>query len=130
MFGAPLGESKWQSLWEFFTLLLALITWRQHAAQSVLFVWGDNIAALQDAISLKGRGHMLTIARELSWRQARWPLHFDVAHLPKDLNVAADALSRLAAVPVSSLPTELLHVPRVPADSWETVWRAWVPRTA
>ena len=115
-------------LWEFITLLLALITWRHHAEHGVLFLLGDNIAALQDAISLKGRGQMLLVARELAWRRAKWPLFFDCHHLPKESNVTADALSRLAAVPPSTVPASLLTVPRVAAPPWNAVWLAWVPR--
>ena len=126
-FGAQLGNSAWQTLWEFLTLLLALISWREHAKQQLLFVLGDNVAALQDAIALRGRGHMLTVARELCWRQAKWPLHFDVEHLPKDRNLDADALSRIAAVPPCAAPAFTLHTPRQDCPPWHTVWRAWIP---
>ncbi|CAK0883768.1 unnamed protein product, partial [Prorocentrum cordatum] len=104
VFGAVLGLAKYQSLWEFITLLLALIIWRCHAEHAVLYVLGDNVAALQDAMQLKGSGDMLVVAREIAWRAARWPLHFECAHLPKEFNLVADSLSRLAAVPPAAFP--------------------------
>ena len=63
-FGATLGDSRWQSVWEFVTLLLSLLLWGHLSAESLLCILGDNIAALQFALTLKGRGHMLTISRD------------------------------------------------------------------
>ena len=125
---AEAGDSRFQSLWEFVTLLLALITWREYSRKQVLFLLGDNIGALQDAISLRGKGAMNVVAREISWRRAKWPMHFDCAHLPKEHNVDADALSRLAAVPPCAPPLFTLHVRRAELPPWDRVWRAWVPR--
>eukprot|EP00959_Pyramimonas_sp_CCMP1952_P441472 9242080-Pyramimonas_sp.AAC.1 len=71
---------------------------------------------------------MLTVARELAWRTAKWPLHFDCGHLPKGRNLVADALSRLGAAPPSSLPASLRTVPRATVLPWNSVWRAWAPR--
>ncbi|CAK0908047.1 unnamed protein product, partial [Prorocentrum cordatum] len=118
VFGAVLGLAKYQSLWEFIALLLALIIWRCHAEHAVLYVLGDNVAALQDAMQLKGSGDMLVVAREIAWRAARWPLHFECAHLPKELNLVADSLSRLAAVPPAAFPARLHGVPRSPVPAW------------
>ena len=106
-------------------MLLSLIVWKDFAVTTTLFILGDNIAALQDAISLKGKGMMLVIAREIAWRQAKWPLHFDCMHLPKEHNVVADALSRRSAQPPQGLPDCLRSVPRVYAPPWDKVWRAW-----
>ena len=55
LFNARKGDSRFQSLWEFVTLLLSLIVWRDFARSTTLFLLGDNIAALQDAINLKGK---------------------------------------------------------------------------
>ena len=57
-------------------------------------VLGDNTAALSSALALKGKGVMLAVARELSWRQSRRKWSFDVGHLPAEHNVVSDALSR------------------------------------
>ncbi|CAK0872915.1 unnamed protein product, partial [Prorocentrum cordatum] len=117
VFGAVLGQAKYQSLWEFLALLLALIIWRRHAEHAVLHVIGGSVAALQDAMQLRGSGDMLVVAREIAWRAVRWPLHFECAHLPKEFNLVADALGRLAAVPPAAFPAQLRGVPRssVPA---------------
>ncbi len=65
------------------------------------------MAALSDAISLRGKGAvpgMNVIARELAWRKAACGWQYRVAHLPKELNVLADALSRAASVPPAPKP--------------------------
>eukprot|EP00959_Pyramimonas_sp_CCMP1952_P272324 5693520-Pyramimonas_sp.AAC.1 len=78
-------------------------------------------------MQLKGSGDMLVVAREIAWRVARWPLHFECAHLPKEFNLVADSLSRLAAVPPAAFPARLRGVPRSPVPAWRRVWRARVP---
>ena len=57
---------------------------------------GDNTGALQNALSLKGKGILLAVAREVSWRKAKYGWNFRVGHLPSEANVIADALSRVA----------------------------------
>ena len=64
--------------------------------QDTVLIAGDNTAALTSALSLKGKGELLAVARELSWRQARRGWRFSVGHLPSEYNVVADALSRVA----------------------------------
>ena len=76
------------------TLLLALVTWGDHFVDEAVMVVGDNAAALSCALTLKGKGELLAVARELSWRQARRGWKFIVGHLPSEHNVVADALSR------------------------------------
>ena len=63
-------DSKHQTFWEFATLLLALVTWGDHFVDEAVMVVGDNAAALSCALTLKGKGELLAVARELSWRQA------------------------------------------------------------
>ena len=70
----------------------------------------------------------MTIAMEIAWRKVVYKLSSECAHLPKDMNVTADALSRLAAVPPARLPAPLLNVPRAECCPWASVWRAWVAR--
>ena len=62
-----------------------------------LAVLGDSTAALQVAISLKSAKSLNTISREIAWRRVRHAWHYAVGHLPAELNVAADALSRVFA---------------------------------
>ena len=129
-FGAIRGNPRWQSLWELVTLLLALIVWGDNAVDCCLMVLGDNVSALQDALSLKGKGDMNHVAREISWRAARFRWIYDVQHLPSELNRVADALSRQFAVPPLPLPAEVARdssIPRVPPP-WSAVWLAWVDK--
>ena len=87
-------DTKHQTFWEFSTLLLALVTWGDRFVEESVLVVGDNTAALSNALSLKGKGELLAVARELSWRQARRMWQFTVGHLPSEHNLVADALSR------------------------------------
>ena len=77
---------------------------------TIAVLLGDKVAALQDAISLKGKG-MLIVAREIAWRRVRHRWHFRCEHLPAESNAAADSLSRLSAIPAKAFPTEVAHAP-------------------
>ena len=126
-FSARLGDPKSQSLWEFVTLLLALMLWARLGDEYPIVFHGDNIAALQDALSLKGRGSMLAVAREIAWRKERFQWNFTVAHLPSELNKIADDLSRLSAVPCHTFPLSLSRgCTKVNPPGWQHVWLAWV----
>ena len=59
-------------------------------------IFGDYTAALSGALSLKGKGPPLAVAREIAWRQARRGWKFETSHLPSEHNQVADALSRTA----------------------------------
>ena len=105
------NDTCFQSFWKLSTLL-ALCTWGDRFVHEKVAVLGDTTAALSSALALKGRGPMLAVARELSWRQARRKWAFDVAHLPSEYNVVADALSRTAdpkgcAWPARAVATDL-----------------------
>ena len=89
-------DPAFQSFWEFATLLLVLCTWGDRFCNTRIAIHGDNTAALNNALSYRGRGPMEAVARELSWRQARRGWLFGVSHLPAEFNVVADALSRVA----------------------------------
>ncbi|CAK0821592.1 unnamed protein product, partial [Prorocentrum cordatum] len=104
LFEAEAGVSRWQLLWGFVTLLVCLLLWGRHAVDHVLTIHGDNVAALQDGLAMKGRGRMLDVAREIAWRKARYNWTFTTAHIPAELNDDADALSRLTAAPPKKLP--------------------------
>eukprot|EP00972_Heterocapsa_arctica_P031240 4600139-Heterocapsa_arctica.AAC.1 len=83
------------------------------------------MAALSDAISLRGKGSvpgMNIIARELAWRKASFGWQYAVAHLPKELNVLADALSRVASVPPAPQPVFPKSTQRRAAPDLEHVW--------
>ena len=91
-----IADPAFQSFWEFATLLLALLAWGDHFTTEALVILGDNTAALSNALNLKGRGCLLAVARDISWRQARRSWIFETGHIPGEHNTVADALSRTA----------------------------------
>ena len=91
--GIKIADPAFQTFWEFLTLALCLVQW---AWLGDLLVCGDNTASLEMARSLKCSGKEVAIARELAWRMAKHDWKFAVAHLPKEANVVADSLSRVA----------------------------------
>ena len=125
-FQAEVGNPKWQSLWEFLTLLLCLMTWGHHSVTESILILGDNIASLSDALSMKGKGVMNAVARELSWRKIAFRWHFRVAHFPSELNVWADDLSRIYADPAHNFPVALAICHKRAAPSLDVMWQAWV----
>ena len=126
--GVTVGDPKGQSLFEYFTVLLVLLTWGSSSQGAGLAVLGDNIAALQCSISLKGRGAMDDISREIAWRRVRRGWFYAVGHIAAEDNILADALSRTAAPPGSDKkdkPEGFLKLrrvrPRLPWSAWETL---------
>ena len=116
-------DSKHQSFWEFATLLLALCVWGDRFTESSVLVLGDNIGALSNALSLRGKGPLEAVARELSWRQARRGWRFEVGHLSSEHNTVADALSRTAdpkgaAWPALALASATSKRPPFLGDLW------------
>ena len=88
------GSCASQTFFEVLALVLAVEAWG-HSVRP-LTILGDNVAALQEALSLRGRGlheplsqalAVLTVARSLP--------DSSVGHLPTESNLTADALSRL-----------------------------------
>ena len=90
-----IGESSGQTFWECAALLLGLILWAEPSVP--LAVLGDNTAALQEALQVKGRRQLYHVSRELAVRKARHHWIIEVGHLPSEANTAADACSRLWA---------------------------------
>jgi hypothetical protein len=87
-------------------------------------ILGDNDSALQNALTLSGRGPLHSVAREIAWRQAAFKWVFTVAHLPTESNTTADALSRMHAPESARLPTRLKHVPQIEPPSVAQLWQA------
>ena len=119
------GNPKDQTYFEFLTLLLALVVWGDWFVDHSVAVLGDNVGALSGALSLRGRGALQAVARELSWRRARRRWAFAVAHLPSEHNSVADALSRVADPAGKAWPgwalreADCVKTPRV-----SELWRA------
>ena len=77
---------------------------------------------MRGLITLKGKGGMTTIVREISWRRTRHGWKYDVAHLPAEANIHADALSRLAAPDAKKSPRVLANSRRLDAPSFDGLW--------
>ena len=90
-----IGLPRSQTFWEIVALFLALCLWARPG--EALAVLGDNTAALQEALNLRGKRQAQSVSREMAVRKARgnWLIH--VGHLPSEANTAADACSRLWA---------------------------------
>ena len=84
---------------------------------------GDNVAALQIAVSGKAKGELGAFARELFLRRARQDWQFSVGHLPAEHNEVADYLSRLSqpGAPTAPLP-ELSGAAEVPIPDLASIW--------
>jgi hypothetical protein len=123
--GVSIGSPDFQSFWELLALLVCLILWCGRFNGSNVAVLGDNVAALTSALNLTGKGYMIALAKEVSWRQCRAGWRFRVGHLPAEYNLLTDALSRLAAPDSIALPHRALRqVVRRPSPDAFSLWRA------
>jgi hypothetical protein len=125
-FKVALGSPKGQTIWEYLVILLALDLWGDQFSSCGVAIMGDNLAALNGAISLKGKSELSRITREISWRKVRRRWRYACGHLPAEANEVADALSRLTA-PAGNrkiFPSALAHsTPRAFVDP-ELLWVA------
>jgi hypothetical protein len=95
---AKRGDCRGQTAFEFFTLLMVAITFDAVLPKSGALIRGDNLGALNVALTLKTTAHTMNgIARELAWRRIVKGWQYRLKHLPAELNDEADALSRLDA---------------------------------
>ena len=123
--GLTVGESSSQTAFECVVLYLAVLLWAKSSGATLLL--GDNTAALQECLALKGRGTLLTVARELAVVRARRHCWLCVAHLLSEAHTTADTLSRLDA-PAGQRklkPGELARVRRVVSPSITELWHSW-----
>ena len=88
------GKSSSQTFFETLVVLMALELWCQDSSPTV--VLGDNLAALQDTLALKGKGPQEKVARAMAVLRCSRTLHIAVAHLATEANELADSLSRQA----------------------------------
>ena len=93
-----------------------------------LAILGDNVAALQLSLSLKGKGSLNTISREIALHRCREGWHYAVGHISAGDNQLADALSRTAAPQGSDRkvkPSGFKDLRRehseFPRSAWDTV---------
>ena len=121
--GVETHNSKFQTFWEFLTLVLALCVWGDQFVQEAVALLGDNTGALQDALHLKGRGILAAVARELSWRKARYGWEVEVGHVPGELNTVPDALSRLHEKVPPKFPKSLRGCLRREPPDLDNCWK-------
>ena len=87
-----IGDSSSQTFFEISVLVLAVELWAEGVRPAI--VLGDNVAALQEALSLKGKGVHAPLSQALSVLIISRSLRLSAGHLPSEANDAADALSR------------------------------------
>ena len=119
--GAPDG----QTTWEYVVILLGLIVWGAEHRATGLAVLGDNLAALEGALGMKGRGVLTKVTREIAWRLVRFAWRFAAGHLPSEHNHYADALSRVCApegADKKQFPVQLLGATRRDVPELRDVW--------
>ena len=63
--GLAIGDPRCQQAFEYLALLLVLLAWGAHSRGTGLAILGDNIAALQNALTLRGKGPLNAISREI-----------------------------------------------------------------
>ena len=119
-----IGQPAGQTTWELLAIFYSLVLWgRAHRGHGLILL-GDNLAALESALNLRGRGSLAKLGRELSWRRARDGWRYVAGHLPSERNTVADALSRLS-VPgpdAKQLPRELAGATRRDAPDLSELW--------
>ena len=101
------GESRCLACFEALVALSALEKWSCQGLLREMALVGDNLAALSVAVSLRGKGDLAQVCREVALRQAWFGLHLAVGHLPTELNTWADALSRIHAPKAAAVPPGL-----------------------
>ena len=118
------GRPDSQTFFEILALLLAIELWCQNGEATV--VLGDNTAALQEALALKGKGPQGELAQALAVLRCSRSLNLEVAHLPTESNHIADSLSRQADPvpaewPFSPEQGVIQDTPLSPTALWEWI---------
>ena len=120
-----IGPSASQTFFETLTMILALELWGRTLHPTV--VLGDSTAALQEALSLRGKGLQEELAQVLSVLVVSRSLSISVGHLPAEANLDADALSRLFEPdgayqnPFRLRPDVVRDIPLRPSTLWRWI---------
>jgi len=130
-FGASIGASDGQQIWEALCLLVALRGWAQHwrASRCTLVVKSDSVSALTLLLHMRPSTHKLAIiAREMALDISEACYRpMCVSHIPGVANKIADTLSRPGGMGWT-LPPELAQVKRfTPPVRDDSYFRALVP---
>ena len=91
-----IGNPAAQTFFEILALVLAVECWCP-AGSPPTVIWGDNLAALQEALSMRGRDLQEQLAQALAVLRGARSLDLAVGHLPSESNIHADCLSRIYA---------------------------------
>ena len=119
-----IGQPSGQTTWEMMAIFYCLLLWgRSHRGHGLVLL-GDNLAALESALNLRGKGALAKIGREVAWRRARDGWRYVAVHLPTKRNRVADALSRLAAPgrEKKEWPTELAYANQRALPEHASLW--------
>ena len=118
------NSSRHQTFWEFLVVLLVLCTWGNDFKKASLAVVGDNTGALTNSLKMQGKGNLAAIAREIAWRSVRNEWAFEVGHIPSELNVVPDALSRQFEAHKPVFPHEALSDAKRVHPDLKGLWKA------
>ena len=118
------GLPSSQTFFEVLALTLAVELWCGQGQPTAIL--GDNTAALQEALSLKGKGPLSDLAQVIAVLRCSRSLALTVGHLPTEANDTADALSRQFDSPPSAWPFKpdqriVRDVPLRPAKLWDWI---------
>ena len=122
LIGAKISQPASQSLWELMAMFLALEVFASECLDRGMLLCGDNLAALEAAANLRGRGPAAAITREVAWRRAARRWRYAVAHVPTEANDIADSLSRLHAPEPAAFPAVCRGARQVPLPAWEELF--------
>ncbi|CAK0871843.1 unnamed protein product [Prorocentrum cordatum] len=106
LFNVGTGDPRCQSFWEYLTVFLALCARGESFRTEVLTIAGDSAPALEGALTLRCKGLLNHITREIAQRLSRRQWEYVATHLPAEHNKTADALPRSAAPDRAAFPAE------------------------
>ena len=122
---AEKGNPAWQTEWEFVSIILSIVAFREWTQGSAVALQTDNTGVLETTSQLRSsKPGMAALAAELVvvLRDLDVQISFG-RHLRSAENYLADALSRLGAG--KKLPQQLAQVPRVDAPKRANLWGQW-----
>ena len=121
--GVVIGDPAHQTTFEFLALFMVLLVFGTEFSDVGLAIVGDNTASLSLALSLKGGKALGRVSREIAWRRIRCGWRYKCGHLPSELNVTADALSRMSEpAGIGQLPDQLGRAVRRGTPTLADVW--------
>ena len=123
--GVEVGSSASQTFFEVLVLVIAVELWGDGTRPAA--VLGDNVEALQEALSRKGKGELAPLSQALSVLLVARSLRLSAGHLPSEANEPADTLSHQAEPgnskpwPFSESQGVRVDTPLSPTALWDWV---------